>query len=302
MILKKLIFSVFLLLSLQITVAQQNWLNSLEVAKSYARNHNKLILMVWSQASKHPFSGIVKNNEGKVVFVENIYTSAAILDLFWKNFIPVIVDEEVYQALLVDIEEKRNRKYIDLFNDNSLKIMDANGNIIGTSGVDTITLNLSEFILKYSLDTSYLKQELINYNKEKNFYSSFYLASKYIDYSVYVNKKVRPEILKLAKVYFDEAKLLLKKEEKLKYRSIIFQRIELTILKQDLINGKANKVLKSLKKISKNQIENSNQPLFNFLYYTAYRLKSNKEEFSKIEKYLSLFNKRQSQHIIDINR
>lgn len=303
MILKKLILSIFLLFFVQITVAQQrDWLNSLQIAKNYAQSENKMILMVWNEATQYPFAGVVKNNEGRNIYLKNIFASEAILNLFWEHFIPVVVNEEVYEALFVDIKGKRKQSYIDVFNDDSLKVMDSNGNILGTSGAYTEVLSISNFIIKYSLDSSYLKQELLNYSKEKNFYSTYYLASKYIDYSILVNKKVRSEILALSNIYFKEAEMFLQKDKEIENKANFLQRIQLTVLKQDLVKGKANRVLKNLKKIEKNPIADTNQSQLKFLKYTAYRLKNDTEKFAKLEKEISLLNKKQTQLIVDINR
>lgn len=303
MMLKKYIICVFILFVTQIVVTQQrDWLNSLELAKTFARSENKMILMVWNEATKYPFKAVVKNQKGKDIFLRNIFTSDAVLDMFWENFIPVMVNEEVYDALFIDIKGKRKLSYIDVFNDDSLKIMDANGTILGSSGANTEFLNVTKFIKKYSLNTSYLKQELFNYKIEKTFYSAFYLASKYVDYSLLVNDKVRSEILKLSDIYFKEAEIYLQKDKTLENKASLLQRIQLTVLKQDLITGKSKRVLRKLKTIEENSIADVNKPLLDFLKYTAYRLRNESEEFAKFEKKISLLNRKLTQRIVDINR
>lgn len=303
MYMKKLIFLFLALLSFQIGASQnRDWLQSLKVAQVLARSENKLILMVWEQSTEIPFPAIVKDTNGKKIFINNLFESTEITDIFWDYFIPVKVDEDVYPTLFESIKDKRKRSYIDDFNDESLKVMDANANIIGTSGADTEILDISKFITKYSLNMSYVSQNLINYNKKKDFYSTFYLGSKYIDYSILVNKEVRKGILNLSNIYFDKAEILLQSEVGLKDKQGLAQRIFLIKLKQELIKGKPRKVLRELKKKEEETLFDVNKPLKVFLLYTAYRLLNNVDQFSVLEKDLSLLNKKLAQLIVDINR
>lgn len=294
-------FVLLLLVGFTLALPAQNWMESMEIATILARGQNKLVLMVWQEASEYPLSVIVENDQGRDIYIKNIFESPELTKLLWTYFIPVKVDEVFYEDMLKEIEGKRNQNYIDSFNDDSLKILDPNGNILGTTGSVSEVLNLSNFIGKYNLNTSYLKQELVNYFNKKDFYTSFYLASKYLDYSILVNKSVRPEILRLANIYFSQAEQFLETDNELKNKATLGQRIVLTKLKEDLIKGKPKKVLRQLKKIDDSALIDANKSLKKFLEYTSYKLLRETEKFSNLEKDISLLNLKLAQAIVNIN-
>ncbi len=297
---KKIICILLLFIYFQSSDSQiREWMSPLKFAQIKARSENKLILMAWKRSLEIPFSAIVKDENGKDIYIKNLFESPLINEFLWKSFILVEVDDDFYGELMEEIKGKRSQSYVDTFEDDSLKIMDANGNIIGTSGAFTEVLNLSKFVIKYNLNTSFLKQELINYDTNKEFYSAFYLASKYVDYSILVNNNVRDEILRLSDVYFAEAEQFLAEDKNLDNKKALYQRIKLIRLKQDLIKNKSGKVIRQINKIDLLEV---NEPLKVFLLYTAYRLKNDVENFSVLEKKLSLLNRKLSQSIVDLNR
>lgn len=297
---KKIICILLLFIYFQSSDSQiREWMSPLKFAQIKARSENKLILMAWKRSLEIPFPAIVKDENGKDIYIKNLFESPIINEFLWKSFILVEVDDDFYGELMEEIKGKRSQSYVDTFEDDSLKIMDANGNIIGTSGAFTEVLNLSKFVIKYNLNTSFLKQELINYDTNKEFYSAFYLASKYVDYSILVNNNVRDEILRLSDVYFAEAEQFLAEDKNLDNKKALYQRIKLIRLKQDLIKNKSGKVIRQINKIDLLEV---NEPLKVFLLYTAYRLKNDVENFSVLEKKLSLFNRKLSQSIVDLNR
>ncbi len=297
---KKIICILLLFIYFQSSDSQiREWMSPLKFAQIKARSENKLILMAWKRSLEIPFPAIVKDENGKDIYIKNLFESPIINEFLWKSFILVEVDDDFYGELMEEIKGKRSQSYVDTFEDDSLKIMDANGNIIGTSGAFTEVLNLSKFVIKYNLNTSFLKQELINYDTNKEFYSAFYLASKYVDYSILVNDNVRDEILRLSDVYFAEAEQFLAEDKNLDNKKALYQRIKLIRLKQDLIKNKSGKVIRQINKIDLLEV---NEPLKVFLLYTAYRLKNDVENFSVLEKKLSLLNRKLSQSIVDLNR
>jgi len=297
---KKIICILLLFIYFQSSDSQiREWMSPLKFAQIKARSENKLILMAWKRSLEIPFPAIVKDENGKDIYIKNLFESPIINEFLWKSFILVEVDDDFYGELMEEIKGKRSQSYVDTFEDDSLKIMDANGNIIGTSGAFTEVLNLSKFVIKYNLNTSFLKQELINYDTNKEFYSAFYLASKYVDYSILVNNNVRDEILRLSDVYFAEAEQFLAEDKNLDNKKALYQRIKLIRLKQDLIKNKSGKVIRQINKIDLLEV---NEPLKVFLLYTAYRLKNDVENFSVLENKLSLFNRKLSQSIVDLNR
>lgn len=300
---KKIIAVLLLTLLSQNTFSQAgNWMESMDFAKRMARSQNKLILMVWEEATEYPLPVLIQVTNGRKVVLDNLFESKELNDLIWEYFVPVKISEEFYGDMLKEIKGKRRQSYIDSFSDDSLKILDANGNIIGTSGAFVELLNFTKFVLKYRLDTSYIKQEIFNYHTNKDFYSTFYLASKYLDFSLLVNQKVRSEILKLSDIYFAEAEALLNTDTTLDTKEGLQQRVLLTQMIQDLIKNKPRKVLRQLKKMSGNAITKNNKSLVKYLYYTSYKLLNDKEEFEPLEKEISLLNLRQAQLIVNLNR
>ncbi len=278
------------------------WMTSMPIAKKLALQQNKPILMVWEEATMYPLPVLVNDENGKKVVLRNMFEVPELTELLWEHFVLVVVEELFYEDMFADIKGKRRQSYIDSFNDDTLKVMDASGTIIGTSGAATELLNLSAFVEKYALNMSYLKQEQVNYNTNKDFYSTFYLATKYIDYSVFVNKKLRPEILKVSDIYLKDTETLLAQDTTQTDKAQLLQRIALTKLNQDLVKNKSRRVLRELKKFDASKIEGANASLFAFLNYTAHRLRNDTEEFAKWESQISLVNLKKAQAIININR
>ncbi|RNC84976.1 MAG: hypothetical protein ED556_10415 [Winogradskyella sp.] len=276
-------------------------MESLSFAKRLARSQNKPILMVWEEATEYPLPVLIRNANGRNVVIDNLFESLELNRVIWEYFVPLKLNEQLYEDIYNDIKDTRSQSYIDKFNSDALKVMDANGNIIGTSGAFVELLNFSKFLFKYNLDLTYVKDEAFSYHTKKDFYSSFYLASKYIDYSILVNKNVRSEILKLADIYFDEALTFLNAIEDEGKKSQL-QRLNLTKLKEDLIRNKPRRVLRQLKKFEDEEIDMVNKPLVSFLYYTTYRLLNEKENFEALESEISSLNLKQAQLIVNLNQ
>ena len=137
--------------------------------------------------------------------------------LIWKHFVPVKLPEYEYARLFSQVKETRGLLYYNKLIDDSIKIMDVNGNILNTDeSLDNYYfpdengyLVIADFIMRYALDTSYLKYEYENYLREKNFITTFYLASKYLEYAIFAKKEIKHEITAMSKIYFDEAKTIL---------------------------------------------------------------------------------------------
>ena len=104
-------------------------------------------------------------------------------------------------------------KYLDKLKDDSIKIMDANGNILNIESSNVQVQNISLILEKYALDTSFMENELYNYLDEINVTTAFNLASKYLYFSIYVPKEVREEIIALAKIYFNESEQFLNESD-----------------------------------------------------------------------------------------
>ena len=278
----------------------QEWMTSLEIAQKLALMQNKTVLMVWEEATKYPYLVYVDDEKGGTIVIGNLFEDEKISQLIWENFVPVIVSESQHASLYKKVKGKRKQRYIDKFNDDSIKVMDANGNIINTSYVAEDYLDIAKLIENYALNTQLVTLELEAYKKEKNFYSAYYLASKYLDLSVYVNEAIRSEIIDLSNIYLDEAVGFLEIEAT-EDKSTLKQRAELLKIQEYLILNRPKRVLRELKKMDAENIESTNEALVNFLYYTAYSILKDEKNIELWKTKVSLLNLKKAQMIININ-
>lgn len=294
-----LIRSLFILFVVQLSSAQA-WMTSLDIAQRLASVENKMVLMVWAETTEYPYPVLVNNDEGKTIVIQNLFEDEMISPLIWKHFIPVIISEDQYSDLYAEIEGKRTQKYIDKFNDDSIKIMDINGHILNVSGDFENYQNITDLILNYALNTEFVALELKGYKKEKDFYSAYYLASKYMDFSMYMKAEIRSEMIDLSSIYLDEASEFIKTnsiEDQLK----LTQRVELLKIQQSLITERPKKVLRQLKRMDTENIEANNQSFIAFLYYTAYRILNDETNAEEWKSKVSSVNLKKAQLIINLN-
>ena len=162
---------VFLLFFGNVTLAQQ-WMTNLEIAQDLALIQNKMVLMVWEETTHYQYPVLVKDDSGRTLLIENLFEDETVSPLIWENFVPVIVNENRYADLYEKIKGKRKQSYIDKFNDDSIKIMDVNGNILNVDGYTESYTNITEIISEYAVNTEFLASELADYRKEKTFYQT----------------------------------------------------------------------------------------------------------------------------------
>lgn len=260
----------------------QEWFTSLEVAQRLALVQNKMLFVIWEGDLEMVYPVILNDDKGDAFFV-NITENEFVSNMIWKNFVPVRLPEYKYAELSKDVKEKRGLKYYNKLIDDSIKIMDVNGTIINTKDKEKYFfidegyyLDISHFINRYALNTSHLNVELINYSNNKNFTTTFFLASKYLDYAIFAQKELRPEITALANIYFDEAKTLLT-ESNIENKPALLQKIDLLQIKEHLILNQPKKAKRQIKKIEAEQIDSINQSLFAFLNYTTFKLLKDEE-------------------------
>ena len=176
----KNLFIKFLFLFFIINVSHaQAWMTNLDIAQKLALSQNKMVLMVWEDTTDYKYQVVVNNEKGNTVFVQNLFENEEVSPLIWDYFVPVIVNEFEYADLYEKIKDKQSQKYIDKFNDDSIKIMDVNGNILNVSNQPEGYQNITKIILDYGLNTEFVSPELNGYNDKSDFYSAYYLASKY---------------------------------------------------------------------------------------------------------------------------
>ena len=284
-----------------ITVSNaQAWMTSLSVAQDLAAVQNKMVLMVWEDTTNYEYPVLVNDTNGRTLLIENLFEDEAISPLIWKHFVPVIVNEDQYADLFLKIKGKRKQSYIDKFNDDSIKIMDVNGNILNVSGQTEAYQNITNIILDYGLSTEFVSPELKGYKNKVDFYSAYFLASKYLYFSLYVKESTREHIVDLAMLYLDDAEVYLENNPE-DNKTGLTQRIELSRIQQYLILKNPKKVLRVLNRIEKEEIETNNQDFVNFLYYTSYRILGDESEAELLESQISSVNLKKAQLLINLN-
>ncbi|SDS03737.1 hypothetical protein SAMN04515667_1265 [Formosa sp. Hel1_31_208] len=264
----------------------QDWMTDLNIAKRLASIQNKMLFMMWEESTYQPLPVFVEDLKGKKIFIENMFENEAVNQLIWDHFVPVIVNESQYAELYDQIDGKRSKMYMDKFNDDSIKIMDVNGNILNSDLRFDAILNLSRFIREYYLDTSFLKGELSNYTQQKDFNTAFRLASKYIDTAIFFTSNLKLEMIDLSTIYIDETARLLD-EENPDNKVELQQKLDLLKVKQDLVLYKRRKVLRQLKKIEQNNIYKTNEYLVAFLYFSVYVMLEDEQNASQWRSQLS---------------
>jgi hypothetical protein len=296
---KTILLFVFVLAVSNFCFAQE-WFTSLEVAKKLALVQDKMLFVMWENATSYPYPVLIKTEKGESI-ITDLFEGERINNLIWDYFVPVTIYESKYDELSLQIKETRGIKYFNKFIDDSIKIMDVNGNIlnINTSPYESIE-NLTLLIKRYALNTSYLKQELTNYSKDKNLTTSFSLASKYLDFAVFAEKDARLEIIQLANIYFEESKSYLANSG-LKNKRGFLQNCDLQIIKEYLILNKPRKALRHLKKLDVADIDNLNLSLFSSLYYAGFKLLKNEEKAALWKSKISLVDLTKANLIINNN-
>ena len=274
---KKLLFTLLLSVATITSTMAQEWLTSLTLAKKLALSKNKMLLVIWEDSANYSYPIILEDTDGTKVVTE-LFESDAVKTLVWKYFVPVIINESMYQQLFDKIDGKRNMSYINRFNDDNVKVMDPNGNILDLRTADEfMTQDLTAIIKKYALDTSFLEAELNSYFENKNYATTFRLANKYLDFAIYAEDFVKEEIIMLSGIYMLEAENLLQNSD-YATKEALLQKHELLKIKEALILGKDNKERRMLKKYTEEDIDKINVALFAFLNYATYRSLDNIEE------------------------
>ncbi|RLD25436.1 MAG: hypothetical protein DRI75_13365 [Bacteroidetes bacterium] len=295
---KTILLFVFVLTAFNFCLAQE-WFTSLKVAKKLALAQDKMLFVMWENAMSYPYPVLINTEKGEST-ITDLFDDERIDKLIWDYFIPVKIYESKYAELSQQIKETRGTKYFNKFIDDSIKIMDVNGNILNINTSYESIENLSLLIKLYALNTSFLKQELINYSKNKSLTTSFSLASKYLDFAIYAEKNLRLEIIQLANIYFEESKSYLTNSG-LKNKKAFLQNCDLLKIKEYLILNKPRKALRHLKKINIAEIDNINKSLFSSLNYTGFKLLKNEENAALWKSKISLVDLRIANFIINNN-
>lgn len=294
---KQLLPLLFIAFILQSAVYAQKWMKSIEVAQKLALTQNKMLFVMWEESTEYALPVYLLNSNGKRVYIDDLLLSEELNEAIWDFFVPVLLNETSFDGMYDEIKNKRSYGYLELFRDDTIKIMDVNGNILNTTYINYDPLNIQRFTNKYALNTEFLNQEYRNYKRKKDFYSAYYLGSKYIEFAIFNNEIIRPELIELSNIYLDEAEEFLEKmseQESLDLRL----RCELTRIQQDLVLKKPKRVLRQLKRLDKESMSMANKDMMAFLYFTAYRLEGDAENIAEWKFEVSSVNLKKSNFLI----
>lgn len=253
----------------------QEWFTSFDVAKRLALVQNKMLFVMWEESTEYPFQIFINDEKGNTI-VSDMFEDESVNRLIWEYFIPVKISEFLYDELYQKAMG-RGISYLNVLNGDDVKIMDINGNILNLKWNSEMGFHLTKFIKKYALNTSFVNQELIIYNSEKNLNSAFNLGAKYLDFAMYVDKNIKVEVLGLAKIYFDESEAFLN-EVDVDYKTAFLQKLGLLKIKEDLILNKSRRAARLLKKFPIDELKDVNRNLYNFLNYTTFKVLGEEEQ------------------------
>ncbi len=234
-----------------------NWLYDFEEAKKLALATNKLILVdFWAT-----WCGPCKKMDRESWSKDDV-------KLLMSGYVPVKIDID------------SNRELASRYNIRSIPyvfVLDGNGKVVHQTMSYKSKSELVDLLKTYALSTEFLSNELISYYKKQSFVSAYRIASKYHDYSLYLDEDLRKDFLKASDDYFEEALDYLD-EEDFKKKAAFRQKIELYDIQKELLLNNARRAMKLLKKIDKVDVDKMNNRFFAFLNYATYKLMNNKDQ------------------------
>lgn len=184
-----------------------------------------------------------------------------------NNFIPLKID--------IDVEKQMSSKY-SVRGIPYVFILDPNGEIVFRKMSYMNKNEVKRLLKKFSVNTALLQSDFSKFYKNETGDAALDIANKYFDYSLYVDKELRNNFLKLGSKYLKNAEDLYKNEGDKKKEA---QKIELLgDVYKKLIQGNYEKSLKALSKYKEGIIEEKNKPLFDFLNFTIYNKIDDKEQ------------------------
>jgi len=225
-----------------------NWFYNLEEAQKMALATNKLILVdfwaTWCGPCKKMDLESWNKDDVKALM---------------SNYIPVKID--------IDSNTEIANKY-SIRSIPYVFILDGNGKIVYKSLSYKSKSQVIKLLETYTLNTEFLNKELISYYKNPSFVSAYRLASKYQDFSLFLNEDIRTDFIGTSDRYFDEALDFLKEGDQ--NNKVAFQqKIEFYEIQKQLLLNNAKKASKLLGKINTDEVHEMNKTFFAYLNYAT---------------------------------
>jgi thioredoxin-like negative regulator of GroEL len=254
---KIIVVAILVFLNFGQTVEAGNWLTDFDAAKKMALATDRLVLVdFWAS-----WCGPCKKMD---------------MESWSKDEVKTLMDG--YVPVQIDID--RNKHLANQYNVKGIPyifILDGNGKVVYQSMSYKSKSQVIDLLETYAMSTQFLNKELISYYNKQNFVSAYRLATKYHDYTFYLDEDLRRDFLRTANDYFDEALDYLDKSD-LKNKAALQQKIELYEIQKEIIVNNYKKALRLLSKINKEDVDKMNTSFFAFLNYAAYKLSENEEQ------------------------
>ncbi len=238
--------TLFLLLITANNFAQEGWIRDYETAQKISIATNRPMLIDFWATWCRPC----------VKMDIEVWGNEDVKELL-KNYVPVKINLDHNRALANQFQVKAIPYYF---------ITDAHGNILFRELGFSTKFPVEDALKKYSMNFSYMRKPLSNYLKNKNYISAIRIVHKYLDYSLFLNKNIRIDILSIAENYLKEAEKLLDKKQD-NYLAMQ-QKIELLEMNIDLYKEHFSRVSRRLEKdFAQYDLSKSNQILYAYLNY-----------------------------------
>lgn len=239
-----------------------NWMTSFEDAQKMALATDKLMLVdfwaIWCGPCKQMDAESWSQDE---------------VALLMQNFVPVKIDIDSHQQLAMQYDVEAIP---------FLFIMDGNGKVLYKEMSYKDKNQVIDLLKKYAVKTTFLKQHLINYHNNPCFATAFQLASRYNDFSIYLDEAIRYDVLDLSSEYFKDSKKLLRKSDT-ENKKVFEEKYDLYDIQKTLILKSAKKAQKLLDKIEIDQLEEVNTSFFYFLNYLVAMKMNDKDQANEYQ-------------------
>lgn len=234
-----------------------NWSYNLEEGKKIALATNKLVLVdFWAT-----WCGPCRKMDAESWSTDEV-------KFLMENYVPVKVDIDNNKSIANSYDVKAIPFVF---------ILDGNGMVIYKSMSYMTKPEVMELLKSYALNTEYMSNEMINFYKKKNFITSYRLAEKYQNYSLYLSEDIRQDFVKTSEAYLDLASDELSLS-KLTSKEALRQKLELFEIQAKLLQNKPKKALKLLSKISPSKLYDTNSSFYDLLNYVAQSMLENQSE------------------------